>query len=71
MTIRKREKSAIRKLFSNFGNLKRRLLVADIYGNEKYLKSFYETLSVVAKERIYIEMIEAPPFEKCLVFREI
>ncbi len=35
-----------------------------IYPAEKYFKSFHEALSIVAKERIYIEMIEAPPIEK-------
>jgi ribosomal protein S18 acetylase RimI-like enzyme len=34
-----------------------------VYANEKYFKSFYEALSVVAKERIYIEMLEPPRFE--------
>jgi ribosomal protein S18 acetylase RimI-like enzyme len=31
-----------------------------IYPSEHYLKSFHEALSVVANERIYIEMIEPP-----------
>ena len=40
-----------------------------VYGNEKYFKSFHETLSVVAKELIYVEMIEAPPLEKLSSFQ--
>jgi RimJ/RimL family protein N-acetyltransferase len=40
-----------------------------IYANEQYFPSFYEALSAVAKERIYIEMIEAPPFEKVSDFQ--
>ena len=35
-----------------------------IYPQEKYYPSFHEALNAVAKERIYIEMIEAPPLEK-------
>ena len=41
-----------------------------IYASEKYFKSFYDALSVVAKERIYIEMIEAPPFEDIAAFQK-
>lgn len=33
-----------------------------VYPIEKYLKSFYDALTIVARERIYIEMIEPPPF---------
>jgi ribosomal protein S18 acetylase RimI-like enzyme len=40
-----------------------------IYPNEKYFKSFHEALSTVAKERVYIEMIEAPPLEKVSSFQ--
>ena len=32
-----------------------------VYANEKYFQSFHSALNSVAKERIYIEMIEAPP----------
>lgn len=39
-----------------------------IYANRKYLQSFYETLDVVAREKIYIEMIEAPGFTRILDF---
>lgn len=41
-----------------------------IYANEKYFESFYQTLTAVAKERIYIEMIEPPPFEKVCGFQK-
>ncbi len=41
-----------------------------IYANEKYFPSFHEALSAVAKERIYIEMIEAPPLEKVASFQQ-
>lgn len=35
-----------------------------IYPSEQYFESFHEALAKVASERIYIEMIEAPPLEK-------
>ncbi len=44
-------------------------MIEIIYANEKYFSSFHEAISVVAKERIYIEMIEAPPFEKVASFQ--
>lgn len=40
-----------------------------VYPGEKHFKSFYEVLSVVAAERIYLEMLEAPPFEKVASFQ--
>ncbi len=40
-----------------------------IYPSEKYLSSFHAGLSLVAQEKIYIEMIEAPPFEKVAAFQ--
>lgn len=40
-----------------------------VYPSEKYFPSFHEALSFVAKERIYIEMIEAPPLEKVSSFQ--
>lgn len=40
-----------------------------IYPSEKYFKSFHDALSTVAKERVYIEMIEAPPLEKVSSFQ--
>lgn len=40
-----------------------------IYPEQKYFSSFHEALSAVAKERIYIEMIEAPPLEKVREFQ--
>ncbi|MBP9112755.1 MAG: GNAT family N-acetyltransferase [Polyangiaceae bacterium] len=40
-----------------------------IYPSEKYFKSFHETLDAVARERIYIEMIEAPSLERVISFQ--
>ncbi len=40
-----------------------------IYPTEKYFKSFHQALSSVARERIYIEMLEAPPLEKVSDFQ--
>ena len=40
-----------------------------IYPTEKYFRSFHEALSAVAEERIYIEMIQAPPVEKVSAFQ--
>lgn len=40
-----------------------------IYPCEKYFKSFYQALSLVASERVHIEMIEAPPFESVASFQ--
>lgn len=40
-----------------------------VYPTEKYFKSFHDALSIVAKECVYIEMIEAPPFEKVSSFQ--
>jgi RimJ/RimL family protein N-acetyltransferase len=40
-----------------------------IYPSEKYFKSFHEALSTVANERIYIEMVEAPPIEEVSSFQ--
>lgn len=40
-----------------------------IYPSEQYFESFHEALSIVASERIYIEMIEAPPLEKVAEFQ--
>lgn len=40
-----------------------------VYPSEQYFKGFHEALSSVAKERIHIEMIEAPPFEKVAKFQ--
>lgn len=40
-----------------------------IYPSERYFKSFHNALSTVAKERVYIEMIEAPPLEKVSSFQ--
>jgi RimJ/RimL family protein N-acetyltransferase len=40
-----------------------------IYPNETLFKSFHETLDSVAREQIYIEMIEAKPFEEISAFQ--
>lgn len=40
-----------------------------IYPNEKYFQGYHDTLSIVAKEKVYIEMIEAPPLEKVIEFQ--
>jgi ribosomal protein S18 acetylase RimI-like enzyme len=44
-------------------------MVEIVYANEKYFKSFYEALAAVAKERIYIEMLEPPRFEDVAAFQ--
>ena len=36
-------------------------MIEIMYAQEKYFESFHKALSSVAKERLYIEMIEAPP----------
>lgn len=41
-----------------------------VYANEKYFRSFYEALASVAKERIYIEMLEPPRFEDVAAFQQ-
>lgn len=45
-------------------------MIQIVYANEKYFFSFHEALSIVAKEQIYIEMIEAPPFETVANFQK-
>lgn len=45
-------------------------MIEIIYPNENYFSSFHDALSTVAKERIYIEMIEAPPLEKVASFQK-
>ena len=40
-----------------------------IYPEERFFDSFREALQAVAAERIYIEMIEAPPLEKIRKFQ--
>jgi ribosomal protein S18 acetylase RimI-like enzyme len=39
------------------------------YASEAWFASYYAALDSVAKERIYIEMVGAPPFEKVLDFQ--
>jgi len=43
--------------------------VVIVYPSEKYFESFHESLGVVARERIHIEMVEAPPLEKLAKFQ--
>ncbi len=40
-----------------------------IYPTEKYFKSFHQALDQVAKEQIYIEMIEAKSFQEVSAFQ--
>ena len=40
-----------------------------VLGEEKYLVGFHQCLDVVAREKIYIEMIEAKPFEEVAEFQ--
>ena len=41
-----------------------------VYANEKLIPSFHATLAKVAAEKIYIEMIEAPDYEKTENFQK-
>jgi ribosomal protein S18 acetylase RimI-like enzyme len=45
-------------------------MIEVIYADEKYFKSFYDALATVAKERIYIEMLEPPRFEDVAAFQK-
>ncbi len=45
-----------------------KILIA--YASDSFTQSFYDALSAVAQERIYIEMIEAPAFEKFQSFQK-
>lgn len=40
-----------------------------VYPTEKHFKSFHQTLDQVAREQVYIEMIEAKPFEDVAAFQ--
>lgn len=40
-----------------------------IYPSEQYFESFHKALSIVARERVYIEMIEAPPLSEVVGFQ--
>ncbi|MGE3758082.1 MAG: GNAT family N-acetyltransferase, partial [Pseudobdellovibrionaceae bacterium] len=46
-----------------------RVSVQIIYPTEKYFRSFHDALRVVARERVYIEMVEPPPFDKVASFQ--
>jgi RimJ/RimL family protein N-acetyltransferase len=41
-----------------------------IYGDESYIESFYSALDSVAKEKIHVEMVEAPPLERIIEFQK-
>lgn len=45
-------------------------MVQIVYANEKYFKSFHEALASVAKERIYIEMLEPPRLEDVASYQQ-
>jgi len=40
------------------------------YASEKLIPSFHSALDLVAREKIYIEMIEAPPLDKVIVHQQ-
>ena len=44
-------------------------MVQIVYANEKYFKSFHEALVSVAKERVYIEMLEPPRLQDVAAFQ--
>ena len=44
-------------------------MVQIVYANEEYFKSFHEALAQVAKERIYIEMLEPPRLEDVAAYQ--
>lgn len=41
-----------------------------IYPSEKLIPSFHTALDLVAREKIYIEMIEAPPLDKVIAHQQ-
>lgn len=45
-------------------------MVEIIYPEEKYFPSFHAALADVAKERIYIEMLEPPPLQKVTEYQK-
>lgn len=45
-------------------------MIEIVYANEKYFASFHKALSIVAHERIYLEMTKAPPIEKVIEFQQ-
>lgn len=46
-------------------------MVEIIYPSEKYFPGFHKAISAVSQERVYIEMIEAPPLEKVSGFQRV
>ena len=45
------------------------MAVQIIYPSPRYFKTYHETLSKVAKERVYLDMVEAPSLEKVSGFQ--
>lgn len=45
-------------------------MIEIVYAQEKYFNSFYDTLNSVAKERIYIEMVKAPPLNQVVRYQQ-
>lgn len=45
-------------------------MVRIVYANEKYFESFHRALAAVAKERIYIEMLEPPRLEDVALYQQ-
>lgn len=45
------------------------MMIRIAYASEPFFKSFHDALSTVAAERIFIEMIEAPPLERVVSFQ--
>lgn len=43
--------------------------VTIVYASERYFESFHRALDAVARERVYIEMVEAPPLESVRRFQ--
>ena len=45
-------------------------VIETVYGNEKFFRSFYEALSQVARERVYLEMLSPPPFDDVVQYQK-
>jgi hypothetical protein len=41
-----------------------------IYPTEELIPSFWQALSIVANEKIYLEMVEAPPLATVIGFQK-
>lgn len=44
-------------------------MIEIVYAQEKYFESFHSALNEVARERLYIEMVEAPPLKNVSDFQ--